>query len=404
MRARLVRLLVPDGVDRRGIVALSTGHVAADLFQGSVPALLPFLIRERGYSYGAAAALFLMASLGSKLFQPLLGAYADRVRAGWLMPAGLALAAGGLAVAGLTESYAATAAALLVGGFGVAAFHPEAVRFASHVSAARRGSGMAVFALGGVAGFALGPILTTPLVLALGLPGTVVVAAVVAAAGVLVLASLGYLERFRPAEGASAVLPGAAGENDWRAFGLASRAATGRAVVAFGLQTFIPLWIVFELSSSEAVGNGAIATMLAAMTVGTLAGGLLADRIGFRAVVVLTLAIEVPLVLALPVAGVGATYVLMAAIGVVGGANFYPLVIIAQNALPRYLGLAAGVVLGLAIGLGAGIVALLGVLADAAGLATTLWVLGAVQVLTFALAAALPRERRGRALAAASKA
>jgi FSR family fosmidomycin resistance protein-like MFS transporter len=399
VRARLVRLVLPDGVDRRGIGVLSLGHAAADLFQGSVPALLPFLIRERGYSYGAAAALFLMASLGSSLLQPLLGAYADRVRAGWLMPAGLFLAAGGLAVAGLTESYAVTATALLAGGFGVAAFHPEAVRFASHVAAQRRGSGIAVFALGGVAGFALGPILTTPVVVFVGLKGTVIVAAVVAAAGLAVIGSMRYLERFRPAEGEPVALPGAADRNEWRPFGLAASAATGRAVVGFGLQTFIPLWVVFELASSEAVGNGAVATMLVTSALGTLVGGRLSDRLGFRAVVVWTLVLEVPLVLALPLVGVPGTYALMAAIGVVGGANFYPLVVIAQNALPRYLGLAAGVVLGLAIGLGAGIVALLGVLADAAGLGAALWVVGGVQALTFLLASALPRERRRAAVA-----
>jgi FSR family fosmidomycin resistance protein-like MFS transporter len=310
------------------------------------------------------------------------------------MPGGLFLAAAGLALAGVVDSYAATAVALLAGGFGVAAFHPEAVRFASHVAAARRGAGISVFALGGVAGFALGPILTTPVVVTLGLPGTPIVAAVIAASGIAVLWSLRYLERFRPPDEETAVLPGAAERNEWRPFGLAASAATGRAVVGFGLQTFVPLYFVAELASTEALGNTAVAAMLIASAVGTLVGGRLADRIGFRAVVVWTLALEVPLVLALPVVGIGGAYALMALIGLVGGANFYPLVVIAQNALPRYLGLAAGVVLGLAIGVGAGVVALLGVLADAAGLTAALWVVGGFQALSFFLAAGLPAERR----------
>jgi len=390
----LLRTLLPDGVDRRGIVVLSIGHAAADLFQGSVPALLPFLIRDHGYSYGAAAALFLLASLGSSLLQPLLGIYADKVRASWLMPVGLLLAAAGLSVAGVVDSYAATAAALLVGGFGVAAFHPEAVRYASYVSAARRGAGISVFAVGGVTGFALGPILTTPVVLALGLSGTPIVGAVIAVAGVAVLVSLRYLDRFRPAAGETVQLPGAAERNEWRPFGLAAGAATGRAVVGFALQTFVPLFFVAELASTEALGNAAVAGMLIASAVGTLVGGHLADRVGFRAVVVWTLALEIPLVFALPYVGTGGAYVLMVLIGMVGGANFYPLVVIAQNALPRYLGLAAGVVLGLAIGIGAGIVALLGVLADATSLTVALLVVGGAQVVSFLLAAALPAERR----------
>jgi FSR family fosmidomycin resistance protein-like MFS transporter len=393
MHQRLVRAVLPDGVDRRGIGVLSIGHLAADLFQGSVPALLPFLIRDRGYSYGAAGALFLMASLGSSLVQPLLGIYADRVRATWLMPGGLFLASAGIGVAGVAEGYATTAGGLLLGGFGVAAFHPEAVRFASHASAMRRGAGMSVFALGGVAGFALGPILTTPMVILLDLHGTLVVAGVIAVAGIAVLSSLGYLERFRPTGSETPRLPGAKERNDWRQFGLASSAATGRAIVGFGLQTFVPLWVVAELAVSEGIGNTAVAVMLVTSAVGTLVGGRLADRHGFRKLIVWSLGIEVPLVLLLPIAGVGGTFVLMAAIGLVGGANFYPLVVMATDALPRYLGLAAGVVLGLAIGIGAGVVALFGVLADAAGVTAALWAVGITQAITFALSAGLPGER-----------
>jgi FSR family fosmidomycin resistance protein-like MFS transporter len=337
--------------------------------------------------------LFLLASLGSSLVQPLLGVYADRVRAGWLMPVGLVLAAAGLAAAGLSSSYAGTAAALLAGGFGVAAFHPEAVRFASHVSASRRGAGMSIFAVGGNAGFALGPILTTPVMVGIGLHGTPIVASVVLAAGLLVLASMRYLERFRgEQEEHRLALAGQA--NDWRGFSLASGAAIGRAVQGFGLQAFVPSYAVAHFATSESVGNGAVATMLVAAAAGTLLGGRLADRYGFRRLVVWSLALEVPLLLALPVAGLAGSFVLMGAIGLVAGTNFYPLVVIAQNALPGYLGLAAGVVLGLAIGIGAGAVALLGVLGDSAGLTAVLWTIAGVSAASWVLAIALPPERR----------
>jgi len=391
---RPLHALFPEGVDRRGIAVLSFGHLAADLFQGSVPALLPFLIADRGYSYAQAGALFLMASLGSSLLQPALGIFADRVRAGWLMPAGLLVASAGLAMTGLVSSYGGTAGALLVGGFGVAAFHPEAVRFASHVSAARRGAGMSVFAVGGIAGFALGPILMTPVVYAFGLSGTPIVASVVLCAGVVVLVSLRYLERFRGEVGARPRFEGQSATNEWRPFGLASSTAAARTVVGFGLQAFVPVYMIAQFDTSEAAGNGAVATMLVTSAIGTLVGGRLADRQGFRQIVVWSLAIGVPLALLLPVAGLIGTFVLMAAIGLVEGANFYPLVVIAQNALPGYLGLAAGVILGVSIGVGAGIVVLLGVLGDAAGLQAVLWAIAGFAALAALLAVALPRERQ----------
>ena len=64
---------------------------------------------------------------------------------------------------------------MVLSGLGVAAFHPEGSRFANYVSGARRASGMSLFSVGGNVGFALGPVLVTPLVLAFGLHGTLFV-------------------------------------------------------------------------------------------------------------------------------------------------------------------------------------------------------------------------------------
>ena len=60
---------------------------------------------------------------------------------------------------------------MVVSGLGVAAFHPEGAKFAGLASRERQGRGMSLFSVGGNAGFALGPLLTTPLVLVFGLVG-----------------------------------------------------------------------------------------------------------------------------------------------------------------------------------------------------------------------------------------
>jgi MFS transporter, FSR family, fosmidomycin resistance protein len=62
-----------DAVDRRGIGVLACGHACVDMAQGAVPALLPFLIHHRGYSYAAAAALVLAMTITSSLIQPVFG-------------------------------------------------------------------------------------------------------------------------------------------------------------------------------------------------------------------------------------------------------------------------------------------------------------------------------------------
>ena len=96
----------------------------------------------------------------------------DRVSLPWLMPLGPALGGLGVALVGFAPNYALTFAAVLVSGLGVAAFHPEGSRFANYVSGARRASGMSRFSVGGNIGFALGPVVVTPLLIAFGLHGT----------------------------------------------------------------------------------------------------------------------------------------------------------------------------------------------------------------------------------------
>lgn len=78
------------------------------------------------------------------------------------------------------------------------AYHPEAARYANYVSGSRRASGMSLFSVGGNVGFALGPVLVTPLVLTLGLGGTVWLIVPSVAVAVLLLCGMAHLRSFRP--------------------------------------------------------------------------------------------------------------------------------------------------------------------------------------------------------------
>src|SRR5947209_4946710 len=159
------------------MAALSAGHLCTDIAQGSVPALLPFLIAHDHLSYAAASALVLAATISSSVIQPLFGHLSDRLSLPWLMPLGPALGGLGIGLAGIVPSYGLVFAAVLLSGVGVAAFHPEGSRVANYVSGARRASGMSLFSVGGNVGFALGPVLLTPALLAFGLHGTLLVLA-----------------------------------------------------------------------------------------------------------------------------------------------------------------------------------------------------------------------------------
>jgi FSR family fosmidomycin resistance protein-like MFS transporter len=133
--------------------------------------------------------------------------------------------------------------------------------------------------------------------------------------------------------------------------------------------------------------------MLVGGAVGTLLGGHLADTVGYRVVIVGAMVALVPLTALLPLAGPAALIALLAAVGIAMDGNFSTTVTLAQEFLPTRVGLASGVVVGLSVGIGAVVTALLGVLADAAGLPAVLWAIVGLAALCLALAVAVPLRR-----------
>ncbi len=393
-------LAAPAGIDRRAIATLAVGHACVDTAQGAVPALLPFLIRDRGWSYGATAALVLAMTASSSLLQPLFGWLADRRSLSWLLPGGVVLAAVGIAVAGVVSaSTPLTFALVAIAGLGVGAYHPEGARYANYVSGAKRASGMSLYSVGGNTGFALGPILVTPLVLAAGLHGTLWLLLPMLAVALLIVRELPRLRGFHPERRSAATggqqHPHKAPQPDrWGPFTRVAGIAAVRSGAYFGLQAFIPAYFIAHFGSSTGVANAALTTILVAGALGTLVGGRLADRVGRRRILIACNAVLTPLMLLVLVVAEPAAFALLALIGFFTVGTFSITVVLGQEYLPSRIGIASGVTLGAAIGVGGIVAALLGQLADAVGLTPVLLVLAALPLPALALAAMLPVERR----------
>jgi FSR family fosmidomycin resistance protein-like MFS transporter len=179
-----------------------------------------------------------------------------------------------------------------------------------------------------------------------------------------------------------------------------------RSCVYFGLQAFVPLWFIHHLDTSEGAGNAALTAMLVAGAAGTFIGGRVVDRLGRRRLVVGSTALSIPLLVALVLAPSPLTAGLLTAlVGFVIIATFSITVVMSQEYLPNRLGLASGVSLGLAIGVGGVAAALMGLVADAYGLRTVMWLIVALAVPMVVLARTLPvtrAERRAQDVAGAA--
>ncbi|QIN82765.1 MFS transporter [Rubrobacter tropicus] len=380
------------GVDRRAMGVLSAGHLFTDLNQGAVAALLPFLISERGISLAAAGALVFAATVSSSLVQPLFGIFSDRRPIPALMPLGVLLAGVGMALVGVAPNYALIFASVVLSGVGVAAFHPEAARFANYVSGSRRARGMSFFSVGGNAGFALGPVVATPLVLVFGLPGALFLAAPAAIMAGVMFFETPRMLRLAPeaAEGGEKKAGTEAAPENWGPFAVMIAVVAVRSFVYFGLVAFVASYYERVLGASPALGNVALTVMLASGAVGTLLMGPLADRFGRKAVLALSMLVLPPLVLAFVFAGPYAGMALLALVGAATVGTFGVTVVMGQEYLPGRIGLAAGITMGLSIGLGGIGAPLLGLLADAGGLRAAMLAIAALPVLGLVLALTLP--------------
>ena len=362
---------------------MSMAHVVDDLYQGIVPALLPFLLIERQYSYAAVAGLTLAATVMSSVVQPLFGWWSDRKPRRWLIPTGMVTAALGVGLAGVFPSYAATWFVIALSGLGVAAFHPSAAS-AARRAAGNSNKGMSVFALGGNIGFALGSLIATPVLLAFGLGGTMLLVIPAFVMAAILARHLGTVLDGPVGNRRTVTMP--SGTDNWPDFLKLTSVVLVRSIVFFGLTSFLALYFIHDLGTSEAIGGLALTTFLAAGAAGTLLGGWIADRYGPMVSIRGGFLFSIPVMIGLVVAPdwrVAMVFVALSGLGIF--VPFSVFVILGQDYLPNRIGTASGVTVGLAVTVGGLFNPVLGAVADATSLHFTFVMLIALPVLALIL-------------------
>ena len=157
-----------------------------------------------------------------------------------------------------------------------------------------------------------------------------------------------------------------------------------------GLMTFIPFYYIDHMKGDPIQAGNLLFAFLTAGTVGTLAGGPLADRFGHKRIVLVSLGLATPfLVLFLLTTGFW-SFISFILAGFVLIFSFTVSMVMGQFFMPKSLGMVSGLIVGLAIGTGGIGTSLLGLFADYWGVPLTLWVIVFIPWAAFLLGALIP--------------
>lgn len=353
----------------RSILTLSAAHFFIDAYSSMLGAFLPFLHDKLNLSMTQAGILGGLLVFSSSLMQPLYGYLADRFRHKIFAALGPAIAGIFITSMGIAPSFSGLVLLVLLGGVGIAAFHPQGAAVTAESSRHRPGYQMSVFITGGMLGYAFGPVYITSIIALAGLQQ----AYWAALPGILVS---GYLLLFGPSPQKEKAESGNGRLRDHlrqksRPLLFLYFLVVLRSVNQLVLVAFLPLYFMTR-GYTEMEGGQLLTLFLLAGGAAGFLGGVLADRFGGKAIITVSTLAYCPLLLAFLLT----TGPLSLFLSVLGGAFLLltaPVnVLMAQQLVPWGAGTVSSLMMGFAWGVGGLFVPLAGILGDVVGLHTTL--------------------------------
>ncbi|HUT38963.1 MAG TPA: MFS transporter [Methanoregula sp.] len=345
--------------------------MVTDIYMPVLPAILPLLIINNGYSYLAAGLLVTAYNVTSSFTQPIVGWLSDTKGFSVSISISLLVSAVFVALMGVAQYYYLIMFFAIIAALGHACFHPTALSLVSRLCIQEnRGKITSFFVVGGNLGYAIGPVMAGALVFWLGLPGLLFLIF----PALFMVFALKYL---LPGGIAGADMSHARpvqknGERQSKKpFAILMIASILRAWAVFAAITFLPMFLVtrgYDLMTASII----MTLMLLSGVAGQVMGGYISDRIGRKEFMIIGLACAIPFFYLFFLSSGIIAIIAILLFGFFLWSTFAVAVAISHELLPQNVGLASGMMLGLAIGFGGLGVAVNGMIADHYSLAAAL--------------------------------
>jgi FSR family fosmidomycin resistance protein-like MFS transporter len=363
----------------RIIFAISLGHLMNDSMQAVVPAIFPILEQSMNLSYTQVGWIAFALNMTSSIMQPVFGFYTDKKPSPFLLPLGMLSSMLGMIGIAFAPNFYFVLLSVLFIGLGSAVFHPEGARVAFMAAGTKRGLAQSIYQVGGNTGNALAPIFTALIFVPLGQSGAAWFT-ISAAIGVLLLWYVSRWYRTELMGGTMRVKKRAAAGNMEGKLSRQVKLAVvflifltfARSWYNAGIGNFYQFYLIEHYGLSIQAAQYYVFIFMIAGVAGTFFGGPLSDRFGKRNLILFSMLGSAPLALLLPHIPLVWVAPLFAVLGFILFSNFSVIVVYTQELMPGKVGMASGLIVGLAFGMGALGAVVLGKLADMYGLTFTM--------------------------------
>jgi FSR family fosmidomycin resistance protein-like MFS transporter len=355
------------------LFGISFAHLLNDTLQGIVPAIYPILKENFQLSYLQIGLITFVFQMTASVFQPVVGNYTDKNPIKYALSMGMIFTLIGLLTLSLANSFYIVLISVAVTGLGSAIFHPEASRMAFLASGGKRGMAQSLFQVGGNAGSAIGPLLAALIVAGYGLHAISWFSSL-ALLGALLLFYLGRWSfanrksRQTASKGANTWIEGLPERKINFALGILLVLVFSKYIYMVCITSYYTFYLIEKFNIGIKESQIYLFVCMAAVAIGTFAGGPIGDRVGRRYVIWFSILGTAPFALLLPYVDLFWTNVLAVMIGLILSSAFSAILVYAQELKPGKEGTIAGLFFGFAFGIAGIGSAALGILADATDL------------------------------------
>ncbi|MEM8857572.1 MAG: MFS transporter [Chloroflexota bacterium] len=367
-------------------------HFCIDFLNNGRSILMAVLAVALGMSNAQVGFILIIYNIGNALSQPFFGMLADRIGPKRLVVGGMLWMVFFSALTAVLPSWPAVFT-LTAAGLGSGMFHPAGTTIATRPDFSRRNLATGLFFFFGSAGLFVGPIAAGYFLEIWDRPGYMLSAGLAATAFVLGLATIndGWFHHLKAIDLAQ---PEKAANKDgnlkigWGFIPVLMTIA-GYSSVGIIVMTYLPKLLI-ESDTAVSTAGFVTGSFLFGTMLGTLSGGMLADYLPGRTIILLgMLGAILPLWFGVPATGAIQIGLLFLS-GFLAALPHSTLVLMIQSIFPKGRGFASGLALGGMFFIGSVFSYIAGAVADTIGLQVTLQGAGVLPLISAAMVFFLP--------------